>query len=148
MQRPHIHFSYSVFGRSTLRPYEWVITYFVFSMTIHPLPPAGYSPCLRGRVSYNTAQADCPPETGATRSEATEGVDSFPFYYSPLVHQAKAVAFAHQAPQVRFPFILSLQVGISLTVVTTPLHRGRGKGEGLPLSLSYIPCLSIFLYNA
>ena len=21
--------------------------------TIHPLPPAGYSPCLRGRVSYN-----------------------------------------------------------------------------------------------
>ena len=26
--------------------------------------------CLRGRVSYNTAQADCPPETGAT-----EGVD-------------------------------------------------------------------------
>ena len=37
--------------------------------------------CLRGRVSYkpktesHTAPAYCPPETGGTRSEATEGVD-------------------------------------------------------------------------
>ena len=41
------------------------------------------------------------------------------------------------------PFILSLQVGISLTVVTTP-SLGRVRGG----SAHYIPCLSIFLYNA
>ena len=29
----------------------------------------------------NTAPADCPPETGGTRSVATEGVDSFPFSF-------------------------------------------------------------------
>ena len=71
---------------------------------------------------------------------------------------------------LRSPFILSLQVGISLTVVTTPLHRGRarsleealnvllclvrgelssstrghGKGEGLPLSLISHACLSSY----
>ena len=70
---------------------------------------------------------------------------------------------------LRSPFILSLKVGISLTVVTTPLHRGRarsleealnvllclvrgelssstrghGKGEGLPLFLLY-PMLVYF----
>ena len=38
-------------------------------------PPAGgESGCLRYSVV-----TDCPPETGATRSVATEGVDSFPF---------------------------------------------------------------------
>ena len=31
-----------------------------------------------GRVSYeNIAPANCPPETGGTRSVATEGVDNF-----------------------------------------------------------------------
>ena len=43
-----------------------------------PPPPTGTRPCLRGRVSYSrkhTAPANCPPETGGTRSEATEGVD-------------------------------------------------------------------------
>ena len=71
------------------------------------------------------------------------------------------------------PFILSLQVDFIDSCNYSPPYRasevfrrstecasvpreGRtfqfdartGKGEGLPLSLSYIPCLSIFLYNA
>ena len=62
---------------------------------IHPLPTAWYSPLSQGEkvgarllqeyCGYNfTAPADCPPETGGTRSEATEGVDkTFPF--SPLI---------------------------------------------------------------
>ena len=52
--------------------------------SIHPLPPSGYSPCLRGRVSYNRKPAltNCPPETGGTRSKATEGVDSSRFCFS------------------------------------------------------------------
>ena len=43
---------------------------------IHPLP-FGTPPVSGGEsvTTENTAQADCPPETGATRSEATEGVD-------------------------------------------------------------------------
>ena len=42
---------------------------------IHPLPPAGYYPCLRGRmwVIALAVVTNCPPETGWT-SEA-EGVD-------------------------------------------------------------------------
>ena len=47
---------------------------------IHPLPPAGYSPLSQGEslLQQNiTAPADCPPETGGTRSVATEGVDNF-----------------------------------------------------------------------
>ena len=44
-----------------------------------PSPLRGTRPCLRGRVSYKlkstTASAYCPPETGGTRSEATEGED-------------------------------------------------------------------------
>ena len=43
-----------------------------------PPPPCGVLTPVSGGESVtteNTAQADCPPETGATRSEATEGVD-------------------------------------------------------------------------
>ena len=43
-----------------------------------PLPPYGVlAPVSGGELvtTENTAPADCPPETGATRSEATEGVD-------------------------------------------------------------------------
>ena len=39
-----------------------------------PSPLRGTPACLRGRTDPLN-----PPETGATRSEATEGVDSFPF---------------------------------------------------------------------
>ena len=49
----------------------------------HPLPPTGYSPLSQGEslLQQNiTAPADCPPETGGTRSVATEGVDSFHFF--------------------------------------------------------------------
>ena len=50
---------------------------------IHPLPPAGYSRLSQGESWLQpwtgTHHTDCPPETGGTRSEATEGVDSFPF---------------------------------------------------------------------
>ena len=45
-----------------------------------PPPPCGVLTPVSGGESVtteNTAQADCPPETGATRSEATEGVDVF-----------------------------------------------------------------------
>ena len=34
----------------------------------------------------HTAPADCPPETGATRSEATEGGDKTTHYYLLLIH--------------------------------------------------------------
>ena len=39
--------------------------------------PSGLAPVSGGEsvTTENTAQADCPPETGVTRSEATEGVD-------------------------------------------------------------------------
>ena len=43
-----------------------------------PPPPCRVLTPVSGGESVtteNTAQADCPPETGATRSEATEGVD-------------------------------------------------------------------------
>ena len=42
-----------------------------------PSPLRGTPPVSGGEsvTTENTAQADCPPETGATRSEATEGVD-------------------------------------------------------------------------
>ena len=48
-------------------------------VSIHPLPPVGDSPCLRGRkwVIALAVVTNCPPETGWT-SEA-EGVDGFPF---------------------------------------------------------------------
>ena len=47
---------------------------------IPPPPPAGYSTLSQGEslLQQNiTAPADCPPETGGTRSVATEGVDVF-----------------------------------------------------------------------
>ena len=47
---------------------------------IHPLPPAGYSHLSQGEsqlLQNITAPADCPPETGGTRSVATEGMDVF-----------------------------------------------------------------------
>ena len=45
------------------------------------MPREGRNPhCDVGQVdSVITVVTDCPPETGGTRSEATEGVDSFPF---------------------------------------------------------------------
>ena len=47
---------------------------------IHPLrfarPPVSGGQYAGAMLSVVT---DCPPETGATRSRATEGVDSFPF---------------------------------------------------------------------
>ena len=54
---------------------------FVFTLQVryfHPLP-FGTPPVSGGEsvTTENTAQADCPPETGVTRSEATEGVDVF-----------------------------------------------------------------------
>ena len=43
---------------------------------IHPLPPSGYSHLSQGESQLqNTALANCPPETGGTRSVATEGVN-------------------------------------------------------------------------
>ena len=61
-------------------------------------------------------------------------------YYSPLVHQAKAVAYAHQAPQVRLyhpppPSLRSSSrlsqgdsfAGAVLAVVTTPSARRTGE---------------------
>ena len=51
--------------------------------SIHPFPPSGYSPCLRGRVSYNRRPAltNCPSETGG-RARSAEGVDSSRFCFS------------------------------------------------------------------
>ena len=62
------------------------ITAHYYLLLIHPLPTAWYSPLSQGEkvdarslqeyYEYiHTAPADCPPETGATRNEATEGVD-------------------------------------------------------------------------
>ena len=58
----------------------------LLTVSIHPLPTTWYSPLSQGEkvdarllqehYEYiHTATADCPPETGGTRSEATEGVD-------------------------------------------------------------------------
>ena len=67
-------------------------------------PPAGgESGCLRYSVV-----TDCPPETGATRSVATEGVDSLPF------------------PPFTFPFIPPLPpFGV------LPLSQGEKVGDSV-----------------
>ena len=63
-----------------------------YLLLFHPLPTAWYSPLSQGekvdaRVLQEycdyifTATADCPPETGETRSEVTEGLDKTNHYY-------------------------------------------------------------------
>ena len=78
-------------------------TYPLLPKLIHPLPTTWYSPLSQGEkvnarvlqedYEYiHTAPANCPPETGGTRSEATEGVDKtthsslLPITYPPPPH--------------------------------------------------------------
>ena len=55
-------------------------SHFTFPFVIlHPLPLWGLPPVSGGEsvTTDNTAHANGPPETGGTRSGATEGVDRF-----------------------------------------------------------------------
>ena len=57
--------------------YYWFLSTPPHCVVLTPVP-GGESGCsvIAGHCGYNfTATADCPPETGGTRSEATEGVD-------------------------------------------------------------------------
>ena len=71
------------------------------------MPREGRNPhCDVGQVdSVITVVTDCPPETGGTRSEATEGVDSFPFslFRFPFIKLRGWMVF-------RFPFLFCLCV--------------------------------------
>ena len=69
---------------------------------IHPLPPAGYSPLSQGeswlQPGTGTHHTDCPPETGWTRSVATEGVDSFALSrFAQVVFNNVQLAFVQDA---------------------------------------------------
>ena len=123
---------------------------FVFTpqvLYIHPLPPVSGGESV---TTENTAQADCPPETGATRSEATEGVDkslnSHPLtvkeQFSVLIRLCRLfLLVARHNKSNNFASALASCVG-------SPLPPSQGGPGWVFLSLSYIPCLSIFLYNA